>query len=387
MKPLIAFAVALALVGCTRTAPQGRKEEPKSAPALIPMEEVAQKNVGLRIAPATATEIVEYLQVTGTVQPADNRVAQVRSIARARVIDVLARVGDRVRAGQALAHVDNLEAADVQAQLAVAKAELQRLDVLSRAQARQLERNERLSVIGAAPRKDFEQAQAEYQALEENVRAQRAVVDRLAARLRRLGAAGNATSATTAIVAPFAGVVTKASTAPGALVEASAEMFSVVDMSVVWVQAEVYEKDLGRLRVGQSAGVRVDTYPDEEFTARVGYIGDALDPQTRTAKVRCELPNTDHRLKLDMFATVQLPTTFHKRAVAVPVAALQQLDNRSVVFVQHATTQFEARTVQTGRTVAGDVEIINGLREGERIVVAGSFHLKSIVAGRELGEE
>ena len=107
-------------------------------------------------------------------------------------------------------------------------------------------------------------------------------------------------------------------TAPGEVVEPSTELFTVADISRVWVQAEVYEKDLGRIQVGQPAIIHVDTYPGEAFAGQVTYISDALDPQTRTAKVRCEVANGSVRLKLDMFATVQLPTTFSRRAIAVP---------------------------------------------------------------------
>jgi len=149
----------------------------------------------------------------------------------------------------------------------------------------------------------------------------------------------------------------------------------------------VYEKDLGRIRVGQSAVIHVDTYPDEPFAGRVTYIADALDPQTRTAKVRCEVANASLRLKLDMFATVQLPTTFSRRALAVPLGALQQLDGKDVVFVQRAATQFEARTIRPGKTVNGLVEILAGLRDGEPVVTAGAYRLKSIIAGKDLGEE
>jgi cobalt-zinc-cadmium efflux system membrane fusion protein len=149
----------------------------------------------------------------------------------------------------------------------------------------------------------------------------------------------------------------------------------------------VYEKDLGRLQVGQSAIIHVDTYPDEPFAGKVAYIGDALDPQTRTAKVRCEVANDRIRLKLDMFATVQLPTTFSRRAVAVPVGAIQQLETRTVVFVQRGASQFEAREITPGKNVNGQVEVLAGVREGEPVVIVGAFHLKSIVAGKDLGEE
>jgi cobalt-zinc-cadmium efflux system membrane fusion protein len=108
---------------------------------------------------------------------------------------------------------------------------------------------------------------------------------------------------------------------------------------------------------------------------------------TRTARVRCEVANAAMDLKLDMYATVYLPTTFRRRALAVPVGALQQLEQAQVVFVQRSVEAFETRPVRLGRTLDGLVEVLEGLKEGERIVVAGSFHLKSIVAGKDLGEE
>jgi len=93
----------------------------------------------------------------------------------------------------------------------------------------------------------------------------------------------------------------------------------------------------------------VDTYPDDPFTGKVTYISDALDPQTRTAKIRCEVPNSKVLLKLDMFASVQLPTTFSRQALAVPIGAIQQLDSRMVVFVRRGATQFERGRSRWGR--------------------------------------
>lgn len=387
---LIVIALCLALASCTKSKPEESPEkEVKAAPGLVTMEPAAQQHVGMKIAPAAVTQLTEYLQVTGTVQPVDSRVSQVRSPARGRLLEVRARVGDRVRAGQQLARIDNTEAGELTAQLSSARAELQRFKVQLAAQSRQVERNQKLSEIGAVPQKDYEQSRSEYQALEESIRSQDAVVAGLKARLRRFGKSDPdpASAVLTAITAPFAGIITKAVTAPGEIVEPSTELFTVADISQVWVQAEVYEKDLGRLQVGQSAIIHVDTYPDEPFAGKVTYISDALDPQTRTAKVRCEIANDRVRLKLDMFATIQLPTTFSRRAIAVPVGAIQQLDSRTVVFVKKGASQFEAREITPGKNVNGQVEVVAGLHENEPVVVVGAFHLKSIIAGKDLGEE
>jgi cobalt-zinc-cadmium efflux system membrane fusion protein len=377
------------LAGCSKpkTEPAAQPET-KAESRPITMEKAAQQHVGLQVAPVKITRLLEYLQVTGTVQPVNSRVGQVRSLARGRLIEVLARVGDRVRAGQELARIDNLEAAELAAQFSSARAELQRLKVVLTAQSRQVERNRKLAEIGASPKKDYEQSQSEYQALEESIRSQEGVVSGINARLRRFGITSPNPSVpvVTAIASPFSGVITKAATAPGDVIEPTTELFTVADISHVWVQAEVYEKDLGRIQVGQSALVHVDTYPSETFTGQVAYIADALDPQTRTAKVRCEVSNASQKLKLDMYATIQLPTTFNRLALAVPVGAIQQLEGKTVVFVRRGPTEFEAREIRPGKTVNDQVEVLGGLREGEPIVTAGAFHLKSVVAGKELGE-
>jgi cobalt-zinc-cadmium efflux system membrane fusion protein len=387
---LIVGALCLVLVSCSKTKPEeGPENEKKAASGLVTMEPAAQQHVGMKILPAKITQLTEYLQVTGTVQPVDSRVSQVRSLARGRLLEVRAKVGDRVRAGQELARIDNLEAGELTAQLFSARAELQRSKILLAAQLKQVDRNQKLSEIGAAPLKDYEQSRAEFQALEESQRSQEALIAGLSARLRRFGKSDSdpTVAVVTAITSPFDGIITKAVTAPGEVVESSMELFTVADISRVWVQAEVYEKDLGRLQVGQSAIIHVDTYPNEPFAGKVTYISDALDPQTRTAKVRCEVANERVRLKLDMFATVQLPTTFKRQAVAVPVGAIQQLETKTVVFVQRGVAQFEAREIKPGKNVNGQVEVLSGLREGEPVVVVGSFHLKSIIAGKDLGEE
>ena len=391
MRPLALLIAVLSLAACSKPKPEAEKADAaKKESGLIRMEAEAQKHVGLQVAPAALTELAEYLQVTGTVQPLDSRTSHVRSMARGRIQEVAARVGDRVSLNQVLARMDNIEAGELFSQVASAEAELRRLQVQRAAQARQTERARRLSEIGASPQKEYEQSLAEEQALAESVRAQESTIGGLTARLRRFGLSAGTQGVggfSTPIRAPFSGVVTKVQAAPGDVVDSENDLFTIVDLSTVWVQAEVYEKDLGRIRVGQSAIIRVDTYPEQPFRGAVTYISDILDPETRTARVRCEVPNAGIRLKLDMFATVELPTTFRRRALAVPGPAVQQLDGKNVVFVRKDAVSFESRVVQIGKTVNGQTEITSGLQPGEPVVIQGAFHLKSIVAGKELGEE
>lgn len=383
-------ACLLVLSGCSRQ----KTEQPAASQAEHTEDTVeigleAQKHIGLQVAPVALTQLTEYLQVTGTVQPIDSKVVHVRPQARGRLTDVLVRLGDRVRGGQELARMDNVEASEAASQLASTRAELQRLRVQLAAQVRQAERQRRLSEIGAAPVKDYEAVRAEQQGTDELIRSQESTIAGLEARLRQLGVTNVSAFGTvnTPIRAPFAGVVTKMEASPGTVVDSENELFTIADIGQVWVQAEVYEKDLGRVRLGQPAFIRVDTYADVRFSGEVTYISDTLDPQTRTARVRCEVANPGSKLKLDMFATVELPTTFSRTAVNVPTSAIQQLDNKNVVFVRASQTKFEVRSVELGKQVKEQMEVIAGVKEGEPVVTQGAFHLKSILAGKELGED
>ena len=291
----------------------------------------AQRRIGVIVTPAKEEPLAIPLQVSGSVQAIDSRLGHVRPLAHGRIGDVLARVGDRVSSGQSLATFDNIEAGELISQYNTARAELARLRAQLATLTRQVERSRKLVDIGAAPQKEYEASVGEQHQLEESIRGQESTVAGMEARLRRFGVTDPAAAdrpAAIAIRAPFAGVVTKVNAGPGEVVDSATELFSVADLSRVYVQAQVYEKDLGRVVRGQSASIRVDAYPDEQFTGRIVSIGDTIDPQTRTATVRCDVANPKGLLKLDMFATVDLPTAISKNALVVPSDAVQTLEGQ-----------------------------------------------------------
>ncbi len=395
MKHFIVLFIcsAVLLAGCNRKNAQKEEGESKTESTntsnLVEMSVSAQQHIGMVVAPATLTQLNEYLRATGTVQPIDSRVGVVGPLARGRIVEVRAKIGDRVEGGQTLAVFDNIEAGELLSQEQSARADLERLKAQLIPATRQAERSRRLADIGAGAEKDSESSKAEKEGIEANIRSQQALIDGIRQRLRRFGIADDSPRGTflTPLKAPFSGVVTKAQASPGDVVDAGRDLFTVADLSRVWVQAEVYEKDLGRIRVGQNAFITVDTYPNQPFEGKVAYISDVLDPQTRTARVRCEVGNHDLRLKTDMFANIELPTKFSKQAIAVPSGALQEVEGKSVVFIRHSQTQFEKREVEKGVTVNNQTEIVGGLKPGESVVMQGAFHLKSILAGGELGED
>jgi cobalt-zinc-cadmium efflux system membrane fusion protein len=364
------------------------KEKPKGDADTVEISPEAQQRSGIGVMAAASTPMTQHLQATGTVQPIDGSIAHIRPPARGRLLEVLVKVGDRVSARQVLAQLDNIEAGEISAQYNSARAELQRLKIQLAAQQRQVERNRRLAEIGAAPQKDYELSLAEQQGMEEGIRAQESTIAGLSTRLRRFGISeeGNAPS-TTAIRAPFAGVIIHMAAAPGDVVESGVELFSLANLSTVYVQAQVYEKDLSQVRVGQTASITVDSYPGEHFTGNVASISDLMDTQTRTAAVRCQVANPSGRLKLDMLATVQFPTSTKRATLSVPPDAVQTVDGKSVVFIRSSPSRFSVRRVETGVTSEGRTEIVRGVSDGEPVVSKGAFAVKSVLLGKELGEE
>lgn len=371
-----------------RTAPADKDEKDPGEVVTLPVD--VQRRLGVVVTTATEAPLVVPFQVTGSVQPIDSQMAHVRPLARGRLQQVAVKIGDRVTRGQELALFDNMEAGELATQYEAARAESARLRVQLATATRQAERSRKLLEIGASPQKEYEAALSEQQQLEESVRGQDSTLAGMEARLQRYGVGtptGSDRSAVTTIRSPFAGVVTRVTAAPGDVVDASSELFSIADISHVYVQAQVYEKDLGRVRLGQPATMMVDAYPDERFTGRVAAIGDTVDPQTRTVAVRCEVANPNGLLKLDMFVAIELPTEATRPGLAVPSEAIQTVDGRRVVFVRSTETEFLIRPIQTGRVAGAITEVTSGLKPGESVVTRGAFQVKSALLSKDLGEK
>ena len=346
----------------------------------------AQRRAGIEVAPVRSSNVQTQLRVTGTVEPTDSRLAEIRPLARGRVLQVLVKVGDRVSADQVLARFDNIEASELFSQLDSALAELQRLRIQQGNSAKQAERSRSLVNIGAVPAKDAETAESGARSAEEAIRAQQAVIAGIETRAKRFGVTTLEDSGNAAIRAPYSGVVTKVDTAAGAVVDSATVLLTLADLGRVYVEGQVFERDLGKVRVGQPARITVDAYPNETFVGRVTTIRDVLDPQTRTVGVRCEVDNRSGRLKLEMFATLTIPTSESHMALSVPADAVQTINRRQVVFVRQGDLHFEAREVEASGQ-GSDVEILAGLKDGEPVVTKGAFQLKSAFLARQLEAE
>jgi cobalt-zinc-cadmium efflux system membrane fusion protein len=176
---------------------------------------------------------------------------------------------------------------------------------------------------------------------------------------------------------PFAGIVLERLVTQGTAVTPGSPLFVVSDLSTLWVLAEVDEAHLAAAKVGRAATVHVAAYPGESFAATVTYIGETVNPKTRRVTIRCETPNADGRLKPEMYATVDLGESDPHPVIAVPAGAVQSVNGRMVVFVADGPGRYRTKTVEPGTERDGQVEIKGGLTEGDRVVTAGAFVLKS----------
>jgi len=187
--------------------------------------------------------------------------------------------------------------------------------------------------------------------------------------------------------APIDGVIIERKSTVGELIGRDTAVYTISDPSDLWLIAEVKERDLGAIRVGQDAAFTVLAYLEEIFRGKVILIGNRVEPETRTLEVRVAVNNSDGRLKPGMFADVEIATTALENVLIISDEALQTMDNDKVVFVAKDETQFERRAVKTGLEQHGKVQVLSGLTAGERVVTQGSFILKSELLKGELGEE
>jgi cobalt-zinc-cadmium efflux system membrane fusion protein len=229
---------------------------------------------------------------------------------------------------------------------------------------------------------DLARARADVQAAENALRA-----------LRAAGASGNAVSIP--ITAPISGVITERQATPGQAVEASTDLFTIVNTEKVWVWANVYEKDLAQVRLGQAAEITVTAFPGQPFRGTVRQVGTALNAETRTARIRCDVANPGGALKAGMFATVNIATGKGTQALLIPKAAVLDEAGKKIVFSpcmdcedDQATGKscgsFDKLEVILGATHGDQVEILRGLEPGLDVVTTGNYQLKTALGSGQL---
>jgi membrane fusion protein, heavy metal efflux system len=332
---------------------------------------------GIKTAAVTSADETQAITVPGTVLANAYREVKVTPIAGGIVTRVAVELGSTVKRGQPLAAVFSSELADAQTKFLSMAAMLE-------ADHRKLRRTQELVEIGAASRQELEEVTAVHATHEtelESARQRLMVLGLGPAHIRALQSPSQIVS-TVAVPAPIDGVVTARSANLGQVIGMGQEMFVVTDLSEVWAVGDLYEQDFAAVRVGSAATVSTPAYPGLTLQGRVTYIDPRVEPATRTAKVRVEVPNRDGRLRLGMYLSMAFDTSSGQRVLLVPKAAVQSLGDRQVVFLpaKGEAGKFIQRIVRLGEQRGESQVVLSGLQPGELVVTEGSFLLRAEAA-------
>ena len=311
--------------------------------------------------------VPETLDLAAKVQADPTKVVRIFPPASGRVVAIEVKPSGQVRRGQTVAILNSSDVASARSDYVKANIEADRT-------ARAMERQELLFEHGAAAEKEYIDARAQSEAA-------RAEVTRARQRLELLNVNPSTTTDLVPLVAPASGIVLDVNAAAGEFsksLESANPLITVADLNTVWIVGDVYEKDVSKVGRGKAVTVTLQAYPGERWNGRIDAVSGALDPTTRTLKLRIVLPNPGQRLKPDMFGTIHVNTGLHQ-ALVVPVAAIIREGDVSTVFVNNAGKP-EQRTVTVGQAVDGHVEILSGLREGEEVAAQGAELLKGAPA-------
>jgi cobalt-zinc-cadmium efflux system membrane fusion protein len=346
----------------------------------VKLSEAELREFGIELATAAAAPLNQYAELPGEIVLNADRLAHVVPRVSGIVRKVYKSLGDEVESGALMAVIDSRELATTKANF-LAATERQKL-----AQAN-YQREERLwqrKVTSEQEYLDARQALAEARIETKSAEQQLHALGFSDAYLMELPEHPDATYTRYEIRAPFAGTIIEKHLTLGESVPADAEIFTIADLSSVWVDINVYQKDLGIIRKGQTAVIQVG-HGIPEVPGKIAWVGPLVGEVTRTAKARMILPNPDGVLRPGQFVTAQVAVNNSSAGIVVPKSSLQTFEGRTVVFVLDEDG-FEPKAVETGRQNAVQVEILAGLKAGQTYVSKGAFTLKAQLSKGAFGD-
>lgn len=370
----------------------GKPAEP-ATPERVRLTGAAIAEAGIATWEVQVVDLSHLLSLNGSVGYDENRLLQVAANVKGRVVSIPVDLGARVKAGDPLLVIESVDLGRTREEFVK---ELSGFNVSVRA----YERAKKLVEANAISTGEFQAREGDYLAKKAAVASAERTLhlygdsEESVARLRAEESAQShspADGATLTLRAPFPGRVIDRKVTPGALFEALQPLMTVADLGTVWVFFNAYEKDLALLHEGLPVILRTDAYPQETFSGKVDFLGSVVDPQTRSIRVRATVQNGEGKLRPGLFVKAQLdvpkPKSEAHPIVAVPQAALQNLEGRSTVFVQVEPGVFARHHVEVGHSFEGFTEILAGIKAGDVVVTEGSFVMKSEFAKATLKDE
>ncbi len=322
-----------------------------------------------KLATVETRDLPTTLNANGSVTPDVNRTIHVTSQGSGRVVELKVRLGDYVRKGEFLLSIHS-------ADLAGAFSDYQKAAADERLAKKGLDRAQLLYSHGALAEKDLQQAEDTEEKAKLDVRNAEQHV-------RLLGGDPDHPSAMIELRAPVSGTIVEQNISGFEGIKSldnSPNLFTIADLTQVWVLCDVYENDLGQVRLGDSAEIRLNAYPDKTYHGKVADISRVLDPITRSAKVRIVLPNREGLLRPGMFAVAMFRSRKSQSRIVIPPTAVIRLQDKDWVFRKEGPKRFHRVEVRTlGGIVDGMQPIQDGLKAGEEIV-ANALEFSSAVA-------
>ena len=345
----------------------------------VTISENEKEAIGIELVTAVYRPLQTLHSALGRVLAPRPRMAMVSYAFPARIAKIHVGIGDWVKPGQVLFTIQSEEVGKAKTDyyMAVADRELAETN---------LEREKRLFERGVGAQKNLLTSQSELKVAD-------TILEAAEKRLHVLGfseeevkniAETHQISPMIQLFAPIGGKVTEQNALLGEMIDQSSELMTIMDPTILWVDAEIYERDIAKIKVGQKVNVLVPAYPGVNFTGKLSYISDELDNETRTVKVRTEVENRDFKLKPGMFANIDILLSNQSKALVVPFEAVLDDHDEQIVFVE-VDGEYIPRVVEVGARQNGFFEILDGIEEGDRVVTTGNFQLKSKVYEELLG--
>ncbi|WP_428488311.1 efflux RND transporter periplasmic adaptor subunit [Rhodopila sp.] len=378
--------MALAALLLCAAAPQDQKDKPQAPqdpPGVVRMTQEQQKTIKLQTARAERRPITEPVRVPGTVAFDEGHVARLRPYAEGTVLRLLAQPGDQVHAGQPLAELVLPGLLSAQEGLVGARATMSEAEATVAVAQDALRRGVILARDGSLARAEAERRRlvlAQAKATAEASRARMALLQAEITRLAPTGAPG-----VSAIVSPIDGVVVTVGVTPGEVISPTTEAFTVADLSVVLVQAQVPENSAALVKAGDPAEVHLAAHQGPTWQGRIIALSAALDPQARTLPARIRLANPGDTLRVGMFVDVTLTSDRGRDDIVVPSGAVQRVGDKRVAFTPLGDGRFQSHDLTLGVEQQDWDEVRNGLTVGDEVVTQGSFELKALLQKAMLG--
>jgi cobalt-zinc-cadmium efflux system membrane fusion protein len=339
----------------------------------------------IEIQTAALTDEPARLQLRGRIVLADDHVWRVGLRTPGLVMVVYAGVGDHVTKGRVLARYHADEVREERAHYRTAQTELHLAEAAAAQAQRNRDRAQRLLELKAGSVQQLEQSQQDLVTAQTEVRKAQIEVERgqdlleddLKVTVEPPPESAGEFADDVPILAPESGYVLERNITVGKAIDLATQTFVIGDLSKVWMLALVHQEDLGGLRVGSPAVVTLPGDPSLRFPGKITNLGQEFDPGTRMMEVRIALDNPRNFLRPEMLADAEIPRGPRHSTLKIPTDAVQELDNANVVFVLTGPGHFAIRPVRTGEISAGGTPILEGIQPGDKIVVRGSFLLRS----------